>query len=101
MLGPSPKKIFMSSPKELLFFQKQSLSKSAFQNYLADNFSNATNESWLGEGSTVYFQWPRAMENIIRFLGPELKIIICLRHPVEKAVSFYIHNWRRSRLRGS
>jgi hypothetical protein len=91
----------MSDPKELMFFLDSGLDRSDFQNYLVDNFSKATNETWLGEGSTVYFQWPGAMENIVNFLGPELKIIISLRHPVEKAVSFYIHNWRRGRFRGS
>jgi hypothetical protein len=84
-----------------MFFFNAGLDRSDFQNYLVKHFSNAINEKWLGEGSTVYFQWPGAMENIVRFLGAELKIIICLRHPVEKAVSFYIHNWRRGRFRGS
>jgi len=88
--------IFITAQKEPLFFQRR-FSKDGYGQYLSTHFSAVRNETWIGEGSTTYFQAPLALKNIARVLSPDLKVIICLRQPTEKAVSAYLHNWRRGR----
>ena len=92
--------VYFSDPKELMFFQRKGLDQKAYKRYLEKHFSNAQLEKYVGEGSTTYLQWPESLNNIKNFLSSELKIIVCLRHPVEKAISFYIHNWRKKRYSG-
>jgi len=92
--------IFFSKPKELMFFHKEGLTEQDFQVYLATHFSTAAAETYVAEGSTVYFQFPKALDNILRFLGNELRVIVCLRHPCERAISFYLHNYKRGRFTG-
>ena len=93
--------VYFSDPKELMFFnQPQPIGQEDFNAYLERHFAGAAERRWVGEGSTTYFQWPRALPRIREYLGDELRIILCLRHPVEKALSFYLHNWRKGRLKG-
>lgn len=93
--------VFHSEPKEPLFFQKADVNADNFVNYLQTYFSDALDQPRVGEGSTVYFQWPNALENIRKCLGSEVKIMISLRHPTDRAVSFYLHNLRKGRLIGT
>lgn len=93
--------VFHTDPKEPLFFQRPDVTAETFENYLANFYSGARDQSRVGEGSTVYFQWPRALENIKSHLGDDLKIIISLRQPTDRAVSFYLHNLRKGRIKGS
>lgn len=93
--------IYLSNPKEPLFFQRTDLTSERFKKYSKNYFSNVKNELWIGEGSTVYFQWPNALKNIRKYLGSKIKIIICLRHPTDHAISFYFHNYRKGRFNGN
>ena len=95
------KDIYFSNPKELLFFQKDNLTDEDFHQYLQDNFSKVENQLYIGEGSTVYLQWPNALQNIQNYLGTQLKIIVCLRHPTDRALSFHLHNYKKGRFDGS
>ena len=88
--------IYFSPKKEPMFFQRR-FSKEGFKAYLSGQFGGAGGQPWRGEGSTVYFQTPKALTNIERHLGSDLKIMVCLRHPTEKAVSHFLHQWRRGR----
>ena len=90
--------VFFSEPKETFFFSKKKhWERSDYEDYLQTYFANAGDATWRAEGSTTYLQWPRVRERFNRFLPETPKMIICLRQPVDKAVSFYIHNWRRGR----
>lgn len=93
--------IFFSRVKEPMFFSRGDVTASSYQEYLAEHFAEAAGERWAGEGSTLYFQSERAIANLVKFIGRDLKFIVCLRQPTEKAVSLYMHNFRRGRLRGS
>ena len=93
--------VFHTNPKEPLFFQRPDVTPESFDHYLAKFFSTAGKQPAVGEGSTVYFQWPDALENIRTYLGDALRIFICLRHPTDRAVSFYLHNLRKGRIDGS
>lgn len=93
--------VFHSVPKEPLFFQRGDVSATSFDTYLEQHFRDCGTASLVGEGSTVYFQWPNALENIRRHLGDSVRIIVSLRHPTDRAVSFYLHNVRKGRLAGT
>ncbi len=90
--------VFFTEPKETMFFSQKKVRKRAdYEDYLRTYFAGAGDETWRGEGSTTYLQWPRVRENFHRFVPDTPRMIVCLRHPVDKAVSFFIHNWRRGR----
>ncbi|MFK7957305.1 MAG: sulfotransferase domain-containing protein, partial [Lysobacterales bacterium] len=93
--------IFFSSPKELLFFQKQDLAQHDYAEYVEQHFSGCGDFIQRGEGSTVYFQSERALSNMELLVRNDYKLIVSLRHPVEKALSFYMHNFVRGRLTGN
>jgi hypothetical protein len=92
--------VFHSTPKELLFFQRRDVTPESFDAYLREHFAAAGEQRWVGEGSAVYLQWPGALRNVRRCLGDELAIFVCLRQPTDRAVSFYLHNLRKGRLKG-
>jgi hypothetical protein len=89
--------IFFSEPKELMFFSKPDITEKDFRTYKDEHFSGTRDETWIGEGSTTYLQWPDALDNLQSKITGLPKFIVCLRHPTEKAISFFIHNWRRNR----
>ncbi len=95
------KDIYFSNPKELLFFQKKGIKEDDFQAYLNEHFNGVENEKYIGEGSAIYVQWPNALDNIKKFLDDDLKVIICLRQPTDRALSFYLHNYKKGRFDGS
>lgn len=92
--------VFHAEPKELLFFQRPDVDDASFARYLK-HFEGAGDRRWVGEGSAVYLQWPGAMRNIRRHLGRDLRLIVCLRQPTDRAVSFYLHNLRKGRFDGT
>lgn len=92
--------VFFSVPKEIFFFNTDKVSRADFNLYLYENFRKAGDRRWVGEGSTNYFHHAHAMRHIRRHLGTETRIIVCLRHPVERLLSHYLHDYRRGRRTG-
>jgi Sulfotransferase domain len=92
--------VFMTRVKEPLFFSKPNFDSNNVSGYLREHFGTARNERWVGEASASYFHAEKAAPRIKEAFGSEIKFIIPLRHPTEKAVSLYLHNYRRCRLRG-
>ena len=92
--------VFMTVVKEPLFFSKPNFDSNNLSGYLREHFGTARNERWVGEASASYFHAEKAAPRIKEAFGSEMKFIIPLRHPTEKAVSLYLHNYRRHRLRG-
>lgn len=90
--------VFFSNPKEPMFFsRKRDLSAEDYRAYCDTYFGAATDQTWRAEGSTTYLQWADARNRLHSFIEGEPRFIVCLRQPVAKAVSFFIHNWRRDR----
>ncbi|MBD2551508.1 sulfotransferase [Microcystis elabens FACHB-917] len=90
------KDVFFSNPKEIFFFdQRTPLTHEKYEDYCKKYFQKEA--ACVGEGSTTYLQSPIAPINIMKYVPGKPKFIICLRHPLEKAVSYFIHNWRRGR----
>ncbi len=64
--------------------------------YYASLFELATEDQACGEASTDYAKWPRyphAAERMAEHL-PEVKLIYLMRHPVNRAYSYYVHRHR-------
>lgn len=93
--------IFFSKTKEPQFFHMKQFTEALIEDYLATHFADAGRQRWVGEGSTRYFQSDEAAERIKARFGTDLRFIVALRQPTEKAVSLYLHNYKRGRLTGA
>lgn len=93
--------IFMSRVKEPMFFSQRSYRSEDLDEYLQTHFRTGTKRQWVGEASSLYFHSEEAGARIREAFGPDIKFIICMRNPVEKAVSLFLHNFRLGRLSGS
>lgn len=79
----------LSRPKELLFFSKY-FDKGL--EWYAAHFSHlAPDVTCVGEVSPAYLI-PKAIDYIHETLGPDIKLIYILRHPVDQGYSRYLQN---------
>lgn len=85
---------FMSDPKEPNFFSNDDNYKNGFQTYLA-LFNGATLSDLCGESSTHYTNLPTYPQTVNRIKThvPDAKFIYVMRHPIERLVSDYVHEW--------
>ena len=90
--------IFMSNHKEPHFLINNEIGVNRIPkgiNNLQDYsnlFSNGASKKYRGESSAMYLQFPEiAIKNIDRYLDEDVKIIIMLRNPIERAFSGYQH----------
>ncbi|MEL6159324.1 MAG: sulfotransferase [Cyanobacteria bacterium J06623_5] len=95
--------IYMSPEKEPRFFAlegespsfggiTQNINKSSIS-ILADYrqlFDGVSDESAIGEASTIYLYSEKAANRIKHYI-PDAKLIVILRHPAERAFSSYVH----------
>ena len=90
--------IFMCNPKEPHFLINNEigpgripggvLHKHEYENL----FTKATSVRYRGESSVMYLTYPKVViKNIKKYLSDDVKIIIMLRNPVERAYSGYQH----------
>lgn len=103
MLARHPE-IFMAARKELNFFNRQGLTAQDFAEYL-ENFADAGAARYLGEATPHYFSRDRdgsgrsqVAERIAGWLGKDLRILLILRNPVERALAGWRHNYVYGRL---
>lgn len=92
--------IFFSKMKEPHFFHQKHFTEEAIEEYLTTHFAAAEEQRWVGEGSTRYFQSDEAALRIKNRFGVDLRFIVAFRQPTEKAVSLFLHNFKRGRLTG-
>jgi len=94
--------VFMSEPKEMNFFSREEIEDQGL--YYADFkakdmqsyerlFDGVKEEKAVGEGSVSYLFYPNTPQKIKDVL-PDVKIIILLRDPVERAFSHYLMDYR-------
>ena len=89
--------IYMSTPKEPDFFSIDTNYARGI-NWYSSLFKDARSEQICGEASTTYSRWhqhPNTIERIYHWL-PQVKLIYIMRHPVDRAYSFYIHRFKGS-----
>jgi Sulfotransferase domain len=94
--------VYMSTPKEPDFFAVDAQYAQGI-NWYSSLFNEAKPEQVCGEASTTYSRWqqhPQAAERIAQAL-PKVKLIYIMRHPVDRAYSFYVHKqkeaWRHQK----
>lgn len=91
---------FMSTPKEPNFFSDDQVYELGLDWY-ANLFYGAGPGDICGESSTHYTKlpdYPRTIERMKSYL-PSLKLIYVIRHPIERLVSHYIHQWSQNVIR--
>ena len=95
--------IFLSRNKEPHFFSGRSgrVDDDTYRAYLDEHFSEAGSQRWRGEASALYLTHPAVPGRIAELVGRDVRFIICLREPVSKAISLYMHNLRKGRLKGT
>jgi len=98
-LGSHPG-VFMTEPKEPNFFSDGDQYRRGTTWYEA-LFEDASEGDLRGESSTHYTKLPDYPETIARMkaLVPEVRLIYVMRHPVDRLVSHYIHQWTQNVIR--
>lgn len=92
MLKEHPE-VFMSEVKELNYFNEDSYQKENFMSYYK-HFENANGHKVIGEITPLYLYGKNTPRRIYELLGEDVKIIIILRNPIERALSHYKMNLR-------
>ncbi len=86
--------IYMASPKETSFFSDDEVYEQGFQWYQS-LFDSAPTGALKGESSTHYTKLPtyRCTAKRMRHHIADTKLIYIVRHPIDRLVSQYIHEW--------
>lgn len=87
--------VYMSTPKEPCFFSDDEQWNRGVSWY-ASLFSDAEAGDRCGESSTHYTKlptYPATAQRIHDTLGGDVKLIYMMRHPVDRLVSQFIHEW--------
>jgi len=88
--------IFLPEIKETHFFFKEDKYQKGLSHYSKTYFKNWKGEKAVGEVDPGYMYFPFVPERIYKDLGKDIKILILLRNPVDRAYSQYLMNVRRS-----
>lgn len=93
--------IFMCDPKEPNFFSDDAQYRKGVAWY-ASLFAGAPAGSLLGEASTHYTKLPTHPNSIVRMHEylPNAKLVYVMRHPVDRLISHYIHEWSMGNISG-
>ena len=86
--------IFMCTPKEPNFFSDEDEYAKGMDWYTG-LFANAQEGSLLGEASTHYTKLPthpKTVERLKKYL-PNARLVYVMRHPVDRLISHYMHEW--------
>lgn len=86
--------IFISEPKEPNFFSNDEFYLKGIQWY-QNLFASAQRNELCGEASTHYTKlptYPHTVERLHKYC-PNAKLIYIMRHPIERLISQYIHQW--------
>ena len=94
--------IFMCEPKEPNFFSDDEHYGKGLAWYKA-LFSHAQPGDLLGEASTHYTKLPTYPDSVKRLREslPDARFIYVMRHPVDRLVSHYIHEWSMGKIDSS
>ncbi len=86
--------IFMTDLKEPNFFSDDEQYDRGLDWYLS-HFESASPTAMCGESSTHYTKLPTYPQTIDRLSKhfPDVKLIYILRHPIDRLISQYVHEW--------
>jgi hypothetical protein len=65
------------------------------KNYESKHYAGVSNESVIGDMTTWYLYPEYVPQRIYNTLGPDVKFVILLRNPVDRAFSHYLHRRRK------
>lgn len=91
----------MSEPKEPNYFSNDE-EYARGEDWYRGLFAAARPDDLCGESSTHYTKlptYPATIERMQRLL-PNVKLIYVMRHPVDRLVSHYVHEWSERTIRG-
>ena len=86
--------IVMSEPKEIYFFSDMPVFAKGI-NWYTKHFENVPANELCGESSTHYTKtptYPATVDRIQKHV-PDAKFVYVMRHPIDRLVSQYIHQW--------
>ncbi len=88
--------IAMSEPKEVHLFDARDFKENCadIENSYQAAFQHATSGQLKGEATPVYMFFPEIAAGLSRY-NPDLKIIVLLRNPVDRAFSHYLMEFER------
>ena len=86
--------IFLPTFKEPHFFDIPSVYKNGIDWYKKMYFQKVRNEKCIGDFTPTYLFDEHAPERILNDLGANVKFIIILRNPIDRAYSHYLHSKR-------
>jgi hypothetical protein len=92
--------IFMTTPKEPNFFSDDDQYKKGLDWYL-QLFAGSDNALLRGEASTHYSKlptYPDTIERLSAFTGGVGRFVYVMRHPVDRLISHYMHEWSENRI---
>lgn len=91
MLDAHPQ-IFMAQPRETRFFYEDFQFLGGIQGYEVAYFGTWHNQPVVGEKCPEYLYVPSVAQRIHEQLGPDVKFVVALRNPAQRAFSHYRHN---------
>jgi len=92
--------IILSSPKEPNFFSNNEIYAQGMEWYW-NLFNQSGSSGLIGEASTHYTKlptYPKTVERIYKHV-PNAKFIYVMRHPLDRLVSHYMHEWSQNVIR--
>jgi hypothetical protein len=93
--------LFMSTPKEPNFFSDDAVYARGLDWYRG-LFAAAAAADLCGESSTHYTKRPRLDRTLgrMRPVLPHARLIYVMRHPIDRLISHYVHEWTERRTSG-
>lgn len=88
------KDIFIPKGKECHFFNSDEMYRYGAHYYESRFFTGHTTEKVVGEITPLYMLYKDVPARIHETLGPDVKLIFCLRNPAKRAFSNYLQNVR-------
>jgi Sulfotransferase domain len=87
--------IFLPERKEAHFFDQQERYSKGITWWLSEFFYGYNNEPIIGVMTPEYLFYAEVPERIHQHLGQDVKFVVILRHPVDRAYSHYLMSKRR------
>ncbi len=93
--------IFMSTPKEPCYFSNDEIFARG-ERWYRSLFAGAPADALCGESSTHYTKLPTYPDTVARIktLLPDAKLIYIMRHPVQRLLSQFAHEWSERAVTG-
>jgi len=92
--------ISLSTPKEPDFFSNDDVYTQGLERYCS-LFDKNGKHDLIGEASTHYTKLPTYPKTVARIQKhvPDAKFIYVMRHPIDRLVSHYMHEWSQNKIR--